>query len=409
MAETLDLGELTEQERQMIARQRAIANMPSMPRVAPVQLDQYRIKPAENLGQGLRNFAQNVIVRPLGERLGLRESISDVLNRSRVVSELNDQRAAQAQFRRQEQLRAQLQALRPEQRDLISNLSADQLEQVAANLQSQASVGPLGGVTQQNVLTNEMRSVVNPTPSNQQLMLDRILASDKEPGSDPLGPERRRIANQTKIDEAAFERIGQIEKETREGFANFAQRTAAERAFAQIIADKNVKFGTGQEVINAFRGLGVNLADAIDEGLSGAELFQSVFSALIAPRVKQLGRNPTDVDLAFVSQQAPQLSNTREGNALIIEFLQIATNRADMRQKLVSEFASQEGNMALKASNPPAYRLALENAIAAQERSPEYIGPNLFELKARAARLLGNDPEKGVDALVKGLTNGDKS
>ena len=402
MAETLDLGELTEQERQMIARQRAIANMPSMPRVAPVELDQYRIKPAENLGQGLRNFAQNVIVRPLGERLGLRESISDVLNRSRVVSELNDQRAAQAQFRRQEQLRAQLQALRPEQRDLISNLSADQLEQVAANLQSQASVGPLGGIAQENVLTGEMTSVVNPTTSNQELLMDRRLLA-------PLGPERRRIANQTKIDEAAFERIGQIEKETREGFANFAERSAAERAFAQIIADPNVNFGTGQEVINAFRGLGVNLAGAVDEGLSGAELFQSVFSALIAPRVKTLGRNPTDVDLAFVSQQAPQLSNTREGNALIIEFLQIATNRADMRQKLVSEFASQEGNMALKASNPPAYRLALENAIAAQERSPEYIGPNLFELKARAARLLGNDPEKGVDALVKGLTNGDKS
>jgi len=402
MAETLDLGELTEQERQMIARQRAIANMPSMPRVAPVQLDQYRIKPAENLGQGLRNFAQNVIVRPLGERLGLRESISDVLNRSRVVSELNDQRAAQAQFRRQEQLRAQLQALRPEQRDLISNLSADQLEQVAANLQSQARIGDLGGIAQENVLTGEMTSIVNPTTSNQELLMDRRLLA-------PLGPERRRIANQTKIDEAAFERIGQIEKETREGFANFAERSAAERAFAQIIADPNVNFGTGQEVINAFRGLGVNLAGAVDEGLSGAELFQSVFSALIAPRVKTLGRNPTDVDLAFVSQQAPQLSNTREGNALIIEFLQIATNRADMRQKLVSEFASQEGNMALKASNPPAYRLALENAIAAQERSPEYIGPNLFELKARAARLLGNDPEKGVDALVKGLTNGDKS
>ena len=396
MAETLDLGELTEEERQMIARQRAIANMPSMPRVAPVELDQYRIKPAETLGQGLKNFAQQVIVRPLGERLGLRESISDVLARSRVVSELNDQRAAQAQFRRQEQLRAQLQALRPEQRDLISNLSADQLEQVAANLQSQASVGPLGGVTQQNVLTQEMRSVVNPTPSNQQLMLDRILASDKKPGSDPLGPERRRIANQTKIDETAFERIGQIEKETREGFANFAERSAAERAFAQIIADKNVKFGTGQELINAAR-----------KPTMAQRPF--VFSALIAPRVKTLGRNPTDVDLAFVSQQAPQLSNTREGNALIIEFLQIATNRADMRQKLVSEFASKEANMALKASNPPAYRLALENAIAAQERSPEYIGPNLFELKARAARLLGNDPEKGVDALVKGLTNGDKS
>ena len=111
------------------------------------------------------------------------------------------------------------------------------------------------------------------------------------------------------------------------------------------------------------------------------------------------------MDLAFVSQQAPQLSNTREGNALIIEFLQIATNRADMRQKLVSEFASKEENMALKASNPPAYRLALENAIAAQERSPEYIGPNLFELKARAARLLGKDPKTGVDAVMEGLTN----
>jgi hypothetical protein len=144
----------------------------------------------------------------------------------------------------------------------------------------------------------------------------------------------------------------------------------------------------------------VNLAGTVDPGLAGSQLFSSVFSALIAPRIKQLGQNPTDVDLAFVSQQAPQLSNTREGNALIIQFLQIATERAAKRQELVSQFQLDPANRELKARNPELYRLNLENAIAQQERDPAYIGPNLAMLKAQAAALLKIDPQTGVDALL---------
>jgi hypothetical protein len=215
-----------------------------------------------------------------------------------------------------------------------------------------------------------------------------------------IGDLRRREANVGRIDDAAFTRIQAIEKEARDGFANYGQRSAAEQAFADLIADPNVQFGTGQELIDRFRGLGVNLAGTVDPGLAGSQLFSSVFSALIAPRIKQLGQNPTDVDLAFVSQQAPQLSNTREGNALIIQFLQIATERAAKRQELVSQFQLDPANRELKARNPELYRLNLENAIAQQERDPAYIGPNLAMLKAQAAALLKIDPQTGVDALL---------
>jgi hypothetical protein len=220
--------------------------------------------------------------------------------------------------------------------------------------------------------------------------------------SPTVGQLRRQEANLGKIDESAFTRIQEIEKEARDGFANYGERTAAEEVFADLIADPDVKFGTGQQLIDTFRGLGVNLAGTVDPGLAGAQLFSSVFSAVIAPRIKKMGQNPTDVDLAFVSQQAPQLSNTREGNALIIQFLRIATERARKRQELVSQFQLDPDNRELKARNPELYRLNLENAIAQQQRDPEFIGPNLAMLKAQAAALLEIDPSAGLDALLEG-------
>ena len=271
----------------------------------------------------------------------------------------------------------------------------------AQSLQSRPFLNESGQRFQESPLTSAQTLVASPTTETQSLLEGgRTFSEDKD--APTIGDLRRREANVGRIDDAAFTRIQAIEKEARDGFAKYAERTAAEEVFANLVSDPDVKFGTGQQLIDTFRGLGVNLAGTIDPGLAGTELFRSVFSDLIAPRVQQLGRNPTDVDLEFVSRQAPQLSNTREGNALIIQFLRIATERAAKRQELVSQFQLNPANIELKARNPELYRLNLENAIAQQQRDPEFIGPNLAMLKAQAAALLEIDPSAGLDALLKG-------
>jgi hypothetical protein len=395
--------DLSPEEQELIRRRRAqqqIANL--APEVAPIDQSRLTFEAPESFGEGLTNFAQRAILNPIQERLGIRDSLPDMLTRARIQSEINNQNELRRQFARQELLREQLLALpnlSDTQKQIIQVTPREDLMSYAQSLQGAPTPGSRGEVLQTSPLTGAQSVITSPTTDTQSAIESRMRISKAE-DAPTIGDLRRREANVGRIDDAAFTRIQAIEKEARDGFANYGQRSAAEQAFADLIADPNVQFGTGQELIDRFRGLGVNLAGTVDPGLAGSQLFSSVFSALIAPRIKQLGQNPTDVDLAFVSQQAPQLSNTREGNALIIQFLQIATERAAKRQELVSQFQLDPANRELKARNPELYRLNLENAIAQQERDPAYIGPNLAMLKAQAAALLKIDPQTGVDALL---------
>jgi hypothetical protein len=397
--------DLSPAEEELIRRRRAqqqIANL--APEVAPIDQSRLTFEAPESFGEGLTNFAQRAILNPIQERLGMRDSLPDMLTRARIQSEINDQNEAFRQFSRQELLRQELLSLpglSETQKQIISATGPADLMSFAQSIQGGPTIGSRGEVLQTSPLTGAQTVITSPTTDTQSAIESRMrFGADSD--SPTVGQLRRQEANLGKIDESAFTRIAEIEKASRDGFAKYGERTAAEEVFAQLIADPNVQFGTGQELIDSFRGLGVNLAGTIDPGLAGSQLFTSVFSSLIGPRVKEMGRNPTDVDLAFVSKQAPQLSNTREGNALIIQFLKIATDRASKRQKLVSEFQLNPDNRQLKARNPELYRLNLENAIAQQERDPEYIGPNLTALKAQAADLLGIDPITGLEALLQG-------
>ena len=397
--------ELSPEERDFIERRRTQRAMDAIqPQVAPIDQSRLTFEAPESFGEGLTNFAQRAILNPIQERLGMRDSLPDMLTRARIQSEINDQNELRRQFARQELLRQELLSLpglSETQKQIISATSPEDLMSFAQSIQGGPTIGSRGEVLQTSPLTGAQSVITSPTTDTQSAIESRMRFS-ADSDSPTIGQLRRQEANLGKIDESAFTRIQEIEKKARDGFANYGERTAAEQAFADLIADPDVKFGTGQELIDTFRGLGVNLAGTIDPGLAESQLFSSVFSALIAPRVKQLGRNPTDVDLAFVSQQAPQLSNTREGNALIIQFLRIATERAKKRQELVSRFQLNRDNQELKARNPELYRINLENAIAQQERDPEYIGPNLTALKAQAADLLGIDPITGLEALLEG-------
>ena len=397
--------DLSPEEEELIRRRRAQQQMANLaPQVAPIDQSRLTFEAPESFGEGLTNFAQRAILNPIQERLGMRDSLPDMLTRARIQSEINDQNELLRQFSRQEVLREQLLALpnlSPTQKKIIEVTPREELMSYAQSLQGRPFLNESGQRFQESPLTGAQALVASPTTETQSLLEGgRTFSLDED--APTISDLRRRQANVGKIDETAFSRIQEIEKEARDAFANYGQRTAAEQVFADLISDPDVKFGTGQELIDTFRGLGVNLAGTIDPGLAESQLFSSVFSALIAPRVKQLGRNPTDVDLAFVSQQAPQLSNTREGNALIIQFLRIATERARKRQDLVSQFALDPANNELKETNPDLYRLNLENAIAQQERDPAFIGPNLAMLKAQAAALLEIDPIVGLNAITEG-------
>ena len=111
--------ELTKEEAEMLARQNILANQSNPTNVDPMA---FKIEPPENFGQGLRNFAQNVIVRPLQERLGLRESAGDVATRF-----LMQQRKQQIENARLSQVQSSLDLLETaRQIDFFNNLSEEE-------------------------------------------------------------------------------------------------------------------------------------------------------------------------------------------------------------------------------------------------------------------------------------------
>jgi len=101
-------------------QQLILLDQAEIPRVTNVDINDFTVTPPENFRQGLTNFAQQAILRPLQERLGMRESLADALYRTRLQSELNKQRQSQIDtLRQQAENRRMLQTLQgftPEQR-----------------------------------------------------------------------------------------------------------------------------------------------------------------------------------------------------------------------------------------------------------------------------------------------------
>ena len=62
---------------------------------------------------------------------------------------------------------------------------------------------------------------------------------------------------------------------------------------------------------------------------------------VVLPQVKQLGFNPTNVDLAFIVQSSPQLKNTKQGNLLMLKALQEDYTRQEMLALKMDEWVIQ--------------------------------------------------------------------
>ena len=78
---------------------------------------------------------------------------------------------------------------------------------------------------------------------------------------------------------------------------------------------------TRTEIAKFFRLFGV---DVDEEGIANVENFQAITNKVIVPLVKQLGRNPTDVDLKFIVNSEANLGKSVLGNKLLVEATMIS-------------------------------------------------------------------------------------
>ena len=105
------------------------------------------------------------------------------------------------------------------------------------------------------------------------------------------------------------------------------------------LLDQGVKTGWAEPwKMQAKRAFGIDL-----KGVAGQEALTSISNQVIAPLVKQLGSNPTDRDLAFITASIPRLGASEAGNRLMIKALEIAGQRKIAEYDFVMNYMRQNG------------------------------------------------------------------
>ena len=175
----------------------------------------------------------------------------------------------------------------------------------------------------------------------------------------------------------------------------------------QTLLDEGVKTGFGQDTMLQLGRAGQFFDPEFKvKGLAGQEAFQSFATGVILPQVKQLGVNPTDTDLKFISTGSPGLSKTPEGNKLLLSALQLKLNREQDLAKFTNQFLAS--NQELVTKNPVQAYTKFNDAFDQYVQTSPLYGPAADSLRQRfnalGSRSTGNPEARG--ALQRGgLTN----
>ena len=175
----------------------------------------------------------------------------------------------------------------------------------------------------------------------------------------------------------------------------------------QTLLDEGVRTGFGQDTMLQLGRAGQFFDPEFKiKGLAGQEAFQSFATGVILPQVKQLGVNPTDADLKFISTGSPGLSKTPEGNKLLLSALQLKLNREQDLAKFTNQFLAS--NQELVTKNPVQAYTKFNDAFDQYTQTSPLYGPASDSLRQRfnalGARSTGNPAAR--NALQRGgLTN----
>jgi hypothetical protein len=171
----------------------------------------------------------------------------------------------------------------------------------------------------------------------------------------------------------------------------------------QTLLDEGVRTGFGQDTMLQLGRAGQFFDPEFKvKGLAGQEAFQSFATGIILPQVKQLGVNPTDADLKFISSGSPGLSKTPEGNKLLLSALQLKLNREQDLAKFTNQFLAS--NQELVTKNPVQAYTRFNEAFDQYTQTSPLYGPAASSLRERfnalGTRSTGNPAAR--EALNRG-------
>jgi hypothetical protein len=136
------------------------------------------------------------------------------------------------------------------------------------------------------------------------------------------------------------------------------------------LLDEGVSTGFGQEtMLSIQQGLQLFNPDYQIKDIAGKEAFLAESVRAILPQVKQLGVNPTDADLKFISSGSATLGKSVEGNKLMLKGIKLKAQRDQYLGSWVSDW--EINNQQLLSSSPMQARAKFnKDLITLQRTSP---------------------------------------
>ena len=134
------------------------------------------------------------------------------------------------------------------------------------------------------------------------------------------------------------------------------------------LLDEGVRTGFGQEtMLSIQQGLQLFNPDYQIKDIAGKEAFLAESVRAILPQVKQLGVNPTDADLKFISSGSATLGKSVEGNRLMLKGIKLKAQRDQYLGSWVSDW--EINNQQLLSSNPMQARAKFNKDLITLQRT----------------------------------------
>lgn len=162
-----------------------------------------------------------------------------------------------------------------------------------------------------------------------------------------------------------------------------AQSTLPVYSSMKNLINEGVKTGIGAETAKAVSKAGQLLVPGFNvESTSKLEQFDSLSKGVIIPQVKKLGANPTNTDLQFIVDSAPNIGKTPEGNLLLINALEIGAKRDAELANWTAEWQLQ--NAALLERSPSQARAKLfKDKMAFTKDLQARTAPDVLAIKSQ--------------------------
>jgi hypothetical protein len=163
------------------------------------------------------------------------------------------------------------------------------------------------------------------------------------------------------------------------------------------LLDEGVKTGFGQEtMLSMQQGLQLFNPNYQTKDIAGKEAFLAESVRAILPQVKQLGVNPTDADLKFISSGSATLGKSVEGNKLMLKGIRLKAER----DQFIGGWASnwEMSNVQLLSSNPIVARAKFnQDLIALQKTNPLFTqAGEMLRREFQSITATPTNPARGV-------------